>query len=268
MGKRGNSVRRNGLIPLQSRYVYGPIDSRRLGNSLGINPFPLGKKICSFNCIYCQYGFTTAGIFSDGKAKNGFPDIETLKFSLSTKLKNLKESGIKLDFITFAGNGEPTLYPEFPRLVDAVKELRDEYYPGAKTAILSNSTLAIFPKIREGLNRLDERIMKLDVGTEELLRRVNDPVDRMTLQEIITGLKELKDCILQSLFIKGSASNSDDDSVMEWIEAVRLVRPKFVQVYSIDRVPADRGIEIVEREELEEIARRLTAETGTPSGVY
>ncbi len=263
-----HAKRRNGLIPLQGGYVYGPIASRRLGNSLGVNPFPLGKKICTFNCIYCQYGWTPPDLFSGQSGTEDFPGIETVRTALSIRMMNLKEIGIDLQYITFAGNGEPTLYPDFSELVDAVIQMRDEYYPEAKTAILSNSTRVSEPAVAEGLNKLDVRIMKLDAGSEEMLRKINRPMGNFTLEQIIDGLKSLKSCTLQSLFIEGTTSNSDDRSVGEWIRAVQRIGPEFVQIYSIDRVPADRGLGIVGQERLKEIAKRLKEETGIGCEVY
>ena len=266
--KKDAAMKRNGLIPLQGGYVYGPINSRRLGNSLGINAFPLGMKICSFNCVYCQYGWTRPDTLTGNEAVDGFPDIETVALALKTRMRNLRDIGIDLKYITFAGNGEPTMHPMFPELVDMVTKLRDEYYPEAWTTILSNSTLAYKPRVRDGLNKLDQRIMKLDAGSNELLRRINAPVGEFTIEKIIEGLLSLKNCTLQSLFIQGRTTNADDRSVAEWIENVKTVRPEFVQIYSIDRVPADRDLEIVGQERLKEIAKRLMEETGIKSGVY
>ncbi len=266
--RQTNTKKRSGLIPLQGGYVYGPIASRRLGNSLGVNPFPLGKKICTFNCIYCQYGWTPTDLFSEPGDNKDFPGIETVRESLRIRMVNLKEIGIDLQYITFAGNGEPTLYPDFPKLVDAVIQMRDEHYPDAKTAILSNSTHTSERAVAEGLNKLDVRIMKLDVGSEDMLKKINRPMVHCTLEQIIDGLQRLKSCTLQSLFIEGTTSNCDDRSVGEWIRAVQRIGPEFVQVYSIDRVPADRGLGIVGKERLKEIAKRLKEETGIESEVY
>ncbi len=259
---------KEGVIPLQSGYVYGPINSRRLGNSLGINPFPLEKKICTFNCIYCQYGWTSKRIFSDGKVENGFPSIDKVKMALETRLENLKSADIDINYITFAGNGEPTLHPKFSDLVDMIRELRDEYYPEAKTAILSNSTTVLQDNVREGLHKLDRRIMKLDVGSQEKLIEINAPMIKITFKDIVEALKSLKDCTIQSLFINGRISNAAGKSLDEWIKAMLDIKPEFVQIYSIDRVPADRGLEIVSLNTLSSISKLLSTKNEIPSGVY
>lgn len=257
-----------GLIALQSGYVYGPIHSRRLGNSLGINPFPLEKKVCTFNCIYCQYGWTSKGIFSNRKVNVPFPSIENVRCALKTRLENLKSADVDVHYITFAGNGESTLHPEFSGLVDMVRELRDQYYPDAKTAMLSNSTTVLRDEVREGLHRLDKRIMKLDVGSQEKLKEINSPMINMTFEEIVAGLKSLKDCTIQSMFINGRVSNTVGKALEEWVNVIHDIHPEFVQIYSIDRVPADRGLEIVPFENLINISKLLMAKDGIESGVY
>lgn len=257
-----------GVIPLQSGYVYGPINSRRLGNSLGINPFPLEKKICSFNCIYCQYGWTSKKIFSDGKLMSLFPSIEKIKKALEARMENLRLAEIHVNYITFAGNGEPTLHPEFSALVDMVRELRDKYFPEAQTAVLSNSTTAMKQEVKEGLHKLDRRIMKLDVGSQEQLDKINAPVVDITFDEIVEGLKSLKSCTIQALFIAGRITNASGKALQDWIDTINDIRPEFVQIYSIDRVPADRGLEIVLWEELMKISKSLKMKIGVDAEVY
>ncbi len=257
-----------GIIPLQSGYVYGPINSRRLGNSLGINPLPLGRKICTFNCIYCQYGWTNRNIFSRKNTADLFPRINVIKRALEARMENLRSADIPVKYVTFAGNGEPTLHPEFSALVDMVRELRDRYFPEARTAVLSNSTTVMKGEVREGLHKLDKRIMKLDVGSQDQLVAINAPIVDVTFKEIVEGLKTLESCTIQSLFISGRVSNASGKALHDWIDAIHDIQPEFVQIYSIDRVPADRGLEIVSRQQLIEISASLREKNGIKSEVY
>jgi wyosine [tRNA(Phe)-imidazoG37] synthetase (radical SAM superfamily) len=257
-----------GIIPLQSGYVYGPINSRRLGNSLGINPFPLERKICTFNCIYCQYGWTNKNKFSIERLAGLFPSIEKIKNALEVRMENLRSADIDVNYVTFAGNGEPTLHPEFSDLVDMASGLRDQYFPEAQTAVLSNSTTVMKQEVRKGLDKLDRRIMKLDVGSQEQLDEINAPIVDITFNEMVEGLKSLKSCTIQSLFIMGRVTNASGKALQDWIDTIDDIKPEFVQIYSIDRVPADRGLEIVSWKQLIEISTSLKKKNGIKAEAY
>ncbi|MBI3990327.1 MAG: radical SAM protein [candidate division NC10 bacterium] len=246
--------------------VYGPIPSRRLGLSLGVNVLPIASKLCSFNCRYCQLGWTPRP--PDPERHEDLPTPELIVKALEEALSALAEGGTSLDTITFSGNGEPTLHPSLDEIAQGSKALRDRYAPQAKLAILSNSSTVGKEEVRQTLHRFDLKIMKLDAGDEETIRRLNRPLMSFSLQEVIEGVKALEEVILQSLFVRGRVSNIQPEILALWIERVREIRPLLVQVYSLDRVPADRGLEKVERNVLEEIARLVEERTGVKAEVY
>lgn len=183
-------------------------------------------------------------------------------------MENLQSADIPVNYVTFAGNGEPTLHPEFSALVDMVNELRDRYFPEARTAVLSNSTTVMKGEVREGLNKLGRRIMKLDVGSQDQLVAINAPIVEVNFKEIVQGLKTLESCTIQSLFIAGRVSNASGKGLQDWIDTIHDIQPEFVQIYSIDRVPADRGLEIVSRQQLMGISASLRKKNGIKSEVY
>lgn len=251
-------------ISLQDSVVYGPVKSRRLGNSLGINPLPLGYKLCSSNCVYCQYGWT----YSDRDTPEPIKRAPELLSIIEETFQEFVEEGTPIDCITLAGNGEPTLHPDLEELVLGIKRLRDQYFPYAKVGILSDGTQAHRPKVRQALEQLDERYMKLDAGDEETWRLIDQPLGSANWKTLIETLKSLPGIVLQCMFIQGSSDNTQDDHIGRWIELVASIRPRAVQVYTIDRTTAASGIEKVPRERLETIAKQLTTRTGIPAEVY
>lgn len=255
-------------ISLQTGIIYGPVRSRRLGLSLGINLLPEDYKLCSFNCVYCQYGWTPQPAVDAAHALKDLPRVGELAEALEKALKTIVRKRRQLDAITFSGNGEPTLHPDFPALVETARGLRDKYLPQTRLAVLSNSATVTRPEIRAALDRLDMRIMKLDAGSEEIIHQLNGPAPPFYLREIVTGLKDLKDVILQSLFVQGRITNADPDSVALWIESVREIRPLAVQIYTLDRVPADARIWKVNRPTLEWIASQARWRAGVKAEIY
>lgn len=247
--------------------VYGPIPSRRLGLSLGVNILPLASKLCSFNCRYCQLGWTPPPTL-DPEKRGDLPSPEMIAKSLEETLARLAEEGTPLNTVTFSGNGEPTLHPAFDEIVKTSEALRDRYTPRAKLAILSNSSTVGREEIRRTLQRFDLKIMKLDAGDEGTIRRLNRPFSPLHLKEVVEGLKALGEVILQSLFVKGRVSNIYPQVLAPWIGRIQEIRPILVQVYSLARVPADRGLEKVEREILEGIARLVEERTGVKAEVF
>lgn len=255
-------------IPLQTGIIYGPVRSRRLGASLGINLLPSDYKLCSFNCLYCQYGWTSKpSLALDGHVRN-LPRTGDVAAALEDYLQRAARRKTKIDAITFSGNGEPTLHPELADIVAAARTLRDRHLPKAKLAILSNSSTIGRPEVQEALNVLDLKLMKFDAGTEDMIRRLNAPAPPFYLGEVVAGLKTLKDVILQSMFVQGRVANTDPDSLEYWLEKVREIRPKLVQIYTLDRPPAEKRLWKVNLPTLQWIAGQVRWRAGVPAEVY
>jgi wyosine [tRNA(Phe)-imidazoG37] synthetase (radical SAM superfamily) len=255
-------------IALQTGIVYGPLRSRRLGMSLGINLLPDDYKACSFNCVYCQYGWTPEPSNEIGRALKDLPELAAVSAALEHALTAIARRRRQIDAITFSGNGEPTLHPHFPAVVERVRALRNQYLPRAKLAVLSNSSTVDRPEVCAALNRCDLKIMKLDAGSEETLHQLNGPGPGIYLKDIVAGLQNINDVVLQSLFIQGRVTNADPDSVAAWIDTVRQIHPSIVQIYTLDRVPADARISKVNRSTLEWIANQLRWRAGVTAEIY
>ncbi len=251
------------LTPLQNGAVYGPIHSRRLGNSLGINPLPASYKFCDFDCVYCQYGWTPEK--GTGEKLKRLPELLA---EIETAFQYYRKEGVPIDCVTFAGNGEPTIHPDFAGLVEGVLTLRNQYYPKAKVGILTDSSQAVKPEIRNALEKLDERYMKLDAGTAELVEKINKPRGNFNFDRMVQALCGMKDIVIQSLFMQGSYDNTLPEHVDSWVETVKKIKPREVQVYSIDRGPADPGLIKVSAKRLREIAEICQSRTGIKSVVF
>lgn len=244
--------------------IFGPIHSCRLGVSLGVNLTPDDGKICTFDCLYCEAGFN-----AQGPGTTGFPPRERVARLLESRLRNMSEAGEPLDVITFSGNGEPTLHPDFPGVIDDTLRLRDKYYPQAKVSVLSNSTRLDHPEVVEALRRVDNDILKLDSAITPTLRAIDRPTSpAFTAERVIPQLAAVgHGCIIQTMFLRGEydgvkIDNTTPAEVDALIEAYRIIKPREVMIYSIDRkTPAEHLVK-VEREELETIAARITAATG------
>jgi wyosine [tRNA(Phe)-imidazoG37] synthetase (radical SAM superfamily) len=249
-------------IPLQKGIIYGPVHSRRIGRSLGINLLPTEFKLCAFDCVYCQYGKTDIKTISP--QEDLLPSIEEVAAALEEVLRRIKD----LDVITFSGNGEPTLHPRFGEIVSVALELRDRLAPGKPVAVLSSGAMAHRPEVREALNRLDLRIMKLDAGDEQTFQEINRPVAGLGLEEIVEGLRQLDRVILQTLLVKGPRENSSPEKIAKLIERIRVIRPQEVQLYTLIRPPAEEYVAAVPKGELEEIAARIAEEAEVEVKVY
>lgn len=247
-------------IALQSGIIYGPVRSRRLGWSLGLNPLPVNYKLCSFNCVYCQYGWTPIHTMDIADSCAGVPTPDDFAKELENALRKCYE--IQIDNITFSGNGEPTLHPEFEKLVDITKQLRDRYCPKANIAVLSNSSTANNDAVRRALAKLDLRIMKLDAGTSEIFRRINRPRHDVGYDTALKGLKSLGNIVLQTMFVDGAIQNAGDTEIGEWRDRVGEIQPIRAQIYSLHRPPAASGLLEVPGERLNEIAIRTEGSTG------
>ena len=242
--------------------IFGPVHSRRLGVSLGINLLPEDGKVCSFDCIYCECGFN-----ADHRPKKHLPTREEVRIALEEKLKDMQKNGPAPDVLTFAGNGEPTAHPHFPEIIEDTLALRDHYFPNAKVSVLSNSTFIDRPAVFDALNKIDNNILKLDTVNEEYIHLLDRPNGKYSVRKIIEKMKEFKgNCIVQTMFLKGSylgkdMNNTSDEFVLPWLEAVKQINPRQVMIYTIDRETPDQKLKKATKEELDRIAR-LVEEAG------
>lgn len=246
--------------------IFGPIHSRRLGTSLGVNLSPNDGKICSFDCLYCEAGFN-----AQGPGTTGFPTREKVRTDMENKLKSMREKGERLDVITFSGNGEPTLHPDFGGVVDDTIALRDKYFPEVKISVLSNSTRASKPSVADALRRVDNNIVKLDSAVERTMRLIDRPNDPgFTVKRVVGDLAKFgTSAIIQTMFTRGShdgetIDNTTDEEVGALIEAYRAINPGSIMIYSIDRRTPEQSLTRVMPDELKKIADRIGKETGIP----
>ena len=245
--------------------IFGPIHSRRLGVSLGINLLPDDGKVCSFDCIYCECGFN-----AEHRTKKLLPTREEVRTALEEKLKDMQANGPAPDVLTFAGNGEPTAHPHFPEIIEDTLALRDKYFPKAKVSVLSNSTFIDRPAVFEALNKIDNNILKLDTVDEEYIHLLDRPNGKYSVKKIIERMKEFKgNCIVHTMFLKGGyqgkdMDNTSDKYVLPWIEAVKEIAPRQVMIYTIDRETPDHDLQKATHEELDRIVALLEKE-GIPA---
>ncbi|MDW8218540.1 MAG: radical SAM protein [Acidobacteriota bacterium] len=253
---------------LHLTYVYGPVPSRRLGLSLGVNPLPVETKVCNFDCPYCECGWTVSD-----RPTGRMPSVETLVTELETKLAACRAQGVRLAAVTFAGNGEPTLHPHFRQIIEAACALRDAYAPQAKIAVLTNATRLRHPDVRAGLMRADIRQFKLDAGTEMLFQRVDRPFGKLTLARIVDDICAFDaPKMLQSMFFRGQSGgmaidNTTPEEIEAWLRHVARIRPTEVHLYSLDRTTAEPTLEKVSHAELEAIAEQVRA-LGIPATAF
>jgi wyosine [tRNA(Phe)-imidazoG37] synthetase (radical SAM superfamily) len=221
------------VLPLESGIIYGPLYSRRLGLSLGINLLPVAYKACSFNCIYCHYGLTDVKLSIQ---EDDFPAPDKVLHASEKALR----STMRFDTLTFSGNGEPTLHPHFIDIVRRVRVLVDRLRPGVTLSLYSNASTAGRQEILEVLDYFDNPILKLDCGSQQTFEQVNRPLDAIHLTDIVANLQKVPNLILQSLLVRGPVSNSTSQAVRDWQTAVAYIQPVKVQLYSCDYpVPID-----------------------------
>ena len=247
--------------------VYGPFQSRRLGLSLGINLLGSEKKICNFNCPYCELGKTELKM-AEIKLTTNFIELSKLESELQDRISILLQNKTPPDFITFVGNGEPTLFPELNDAVNIVLQTRNRMSPTSQVGILTNGSTLDNSKVVQALNLLDERMIKLDAGSEQMLVKINGPLSRLTLRKVINGCSRLKDVTLQSFFVQGAIDNTVAAEIDEWIEVVGMIKPKLVHVYTLDRVPPTTGLIPVPKQRLKEIVEKLAKRTQVPALVF
>lgn len=248
--------------------IFGPIYSRRLGNSLGINLLPCNRKICSFDCVYCECGWTLNQV-----EQRGIPTQTEVCDQLEKKLIELKAKNNIPDSLTFAGNGEPTLHPDFSKIIDQTLALRDRYFPEAKVSVLSNATRIDKPDIISSLLKIDNRILKLDAGSELMFKRINQPTAPISLETIISGLCSFKGKVtIQTLFLKGEISglpidNTSEEEIQLWLKHLELIKPERVMIYPIARNTPLDNLNIISKEELQRIGERVEA-LGIETEIY
>lgn len=249
-------------LPLESGVVYGPLFSRRLGLSLGVNVLPTQAKVCSYDCIYCHYGYTDLKTLTP--PVEGFATVRAVVRGVTAALRQHPD----VTAITFSGNGEPTLHPYFPVLAFELRRLRDRLCPDAKLVFFSNATTAGRPEIRKALRHIDVPILKLDAGEADTWARVNQPPPDIDFQTLVAGLKQLDRLVIQSVFIDGAVSNVGSDAVAAWLETLVDIRPTAVQIYSTDYPVARNDIRRVPPYVLRRIATEAEAVLGVPVRAY
>ena len=235
--------------------VFGPIFSRRLGASLGINLLPREGKLCNFDCIYCECGWN-----KDGRGDHRLPTVEEVRKALEDKLAACQAQGTTIDSITFSGDGEPTLHPDFPAIIDLTLALRDRYYPQARVSVLTNATRIGRPEVREALRKVDNPILKLDAATDAQAAIVNRPEGHYSVEEIVQNMALFEgNFVLQTMFLKGDGWETAD-WVEEWMTLVRRLRPREVMVYTIARETPMQGLRKYTAAEMRELVRPLLEE--------
>jgi wyosine [tRNA(Phe)-imidazoG37] synthetase (radical SAM superfamily) len=238
-------------IPLQAGIIYGPILSRRLGRSLGINLLPVNRKVCTFDCVYCQYG--PAKVSEASFSGTYFPSVSDVLLQVEKALKKTRT----IDYLTFSGNGEPTIHPDFPVIVDEVRKLRDRLRPGAQLAILSNSSRIAQPTILSALKRIDTPMMKLDAGDPQTFQMINQPAKSIEFWEMVDGLRSIPDLMIQSMLIDGKVSNVRGHAYGSWVDLLADLRPREIHIYSIARPTAYAEVQPVNPQTLQRIAAEL-----------
>ena len=242
---------------LREDTVFGPIFSRRLGNSLGINLLPREGKICNFDCIYCECGWNR-----DGRGDTVIPSAAEVRSRLSSKLAELSAAGVSIDSITFSGDGEPTLNPEFPSIIDDTLALRDKWYPSAVVSVLSNATRVHLPEIFAALKRVDNPILKIDAPSDALAALINQPAPGYSVSRVVEALRRFEgDFVLQTMFLRSPSFDSSSPEVLDgWMALVRDLRPREIMVYTLDRPTPSEGLVKFSVDEMTALVRPLLDE--------
>ena len=258
--------------------IFGPIHSRRLGTSLGVNLTPNDGKVCTFDCLYCEAGYN-----AQGPGTTGLATRDHVRAQLQQRLSDMHRDGAPLDVITFSGNGEPTIHPQFADIIDDVIALRDRYYPDAKVSVLTNSTQLHRPDVVDALMRVDNNILKLDSAVQSTMQALDRPTSpAFTVAKVVPQLAAFVDrfaqagkpsnVIIQTMLTRGThdgvaIDNTTDAEVDALIDAYRQIRPASIMVYSIDRQTPEHSLQKVDRAELQRVADRITAATSIPVSV-
>lgn len=250
--------------------IFGPIKSRRLGTSLGINLLPNDGKVCTFDCIYCECGFN-----EERRPKQKLPARDQVAKALEQKLTQMKAEGVTLDVLTFAGNGEPTAHPDFASIINDTLLLRDLHFPEAKVSVLTNGTRIIKPEVHQALMKVDNNIVKLDTVNIDYINQVDRPTGQYDLNAIIEHIHAFEGhCVIQTMFMKGtdnkgiSVNNTTPEYVRPWIDAIEYIAPREVMIYTIDRETPTHDLQKATPEELDNIVAQLQAKGIKASASY
>jgi len=243
---------------LFDKIVFGPVKSRRLGVSLGINLLPVDRKLCNFDCVYCECGLNIKG-----NSNSPLPLRKEVYEALELKLSEMQQSGETPDVITFAGNGEPTIHPDFDVIIQDSIDLRNKYFPRSLISVLSNSTMLHKPSVVDALKKVDQNILKLDSGLLSTIIKLNKPTGNYDLGKIIAQLQEFQgNLIIQTMFTRGEVDgtmidNTLEEDVCSWQKTIETIKPKMVMIYTIDRDTPFDGLKKIPKSELESIAQRI-----------
>ena len=238
--------------------IFGPIKSRRLGRSLGVNLLPRYGKVCNFDCVYCECGWN-----NDGRNDTELPSRELVSQAMEDKLRTLNISGEKIDTITFSGNGEPTLHPDFSWIIDKTILLRDTYFPHTKISVLSNATNIGKEEIFKALQSIDNPILKIDSCDEDLIKLLNKPLKNYSLENVKDNIKKFNgNFILQTMFLRGTIDGVKIDMTSQelvdgWLKLVRELKPREIMAYTIDRETPLQGLQKVLPDELHRLTTPL-----------
>ncbi len=237
--------------------VFGPIVSRRLGSSLGVNLLPPKGKLCNFDCVYCECGWNR-----DGMSDRNFPKFEDIEAALEEKMSKLAAEGTPVDSITFSGNGEPTVHPDFPRVIDVTLKCRDRFFPNAKVSVLSNATMIGRPAVAEALMKIDNPILKIDASSDELIMKINKPVGHYRLEDVVGAMMKFNgNFVLQTMFLRSpDFDTASPEALGRWMDIVRKVRPREIMVYTIDRETPDKSLSKYTVEEMTAFVQPLIDE--------
>ncbi|MCM2282444.1 MAG: radical SAM protein [Bdellovibrionaceae bacterium] len=255
------------LVDRRMEIVYGPHTSRRLGLTLGVNLLGAGQKVCSFDCAYCDLGPTEVRL---NRLKNDFPfpSFDEIRMALEKGFPLAHQSVAKINAISIAGNGEPTLHPAFSEVMDLILKRRDLDLPGTPVIVLTNGAHLDSRKTVEALNKADERMLKFDAGNERMFKTINAPLVRASVSKILAGVNSLKDVTVQSFFVQGAVDNTSPSDIEDWMEVIGLIKPKAVHLHGMNRVPALSGLQRCEEDTLYTIASRLERRTQIRSLVF
>lgn len=242
---------------LREEVVFGPIKSRRLGWSLGINLLPTKGKICNFDCIYCECGWN-----ADGRDDTKLPSAAEVRSALEAKLDDILLEGTRIDSITFSGDGEPTLNPDFARIIDDTIALRDIYCPQAKVSVLTNATKLLSDTVFGALRKVDAPILKLDAPTDERARMINGALPSFRVDDVVKGMKRFEgDFILQTMFLKSDDFDSLEPQMLaKWMDIVRELRPRLIMAYTIARPTPQSGLSAYSATQIREALKPLEDE--------
>ena len=237
--------------------VFGPIRSRRLGSSLGVNLLPSKGKLCNFDCVYCECGWN-----KDGRSDGRFPLLKDIEAALEEKMSKASSEGVPVDSITFSGNGEPTIHPDFAQVIDVTLRLRDRYFPQAKVSVLSNATMIGRKDVADALMRVDNPILKIDASSDELIQKINKPSGSYRLAEVVENLRKFEGrFVLQTMFLRSEDfDTAAPQALAAWMDIVRELRPREIMVYTIDRETPDKSLGKYTVEEMKAFVQPLMDE--------